>query len=240
MVLFGSGVVAGVVALSLRRQFENSVQAVAARDHVTNLFGQHVSPAVVDRLLAQQSDPPSEMRTVCVMFLDIRGFTAMTRQRAAAETVELLNAFFAEMIGVVDRHNGLINKFLGDGFLAIFGAPLDDPAAAKNALAAARDMLAAVEAWNWARPQHALRVGIGIHMGEAVTGTVGSPQRKEYTVIGDTVNLAARLEQLTKETRSQILVSTAVHEAVQADGATDLGLLAIRGYDEKVRVWRVA
>lgn len=240
MVLFGSGVVAGVVALSLRRQFENSVQAVAARDHVTNLFGQHVSPAVVDRLLAQQSDPPSEMRTVCVMFLDIRGFTAMTRRRAAAETVELLNAFFAEMIGVVDRHNGLINKFLGDGFLAIFGAPLDDPAAAKNALAAARDMLAAVEAWNRARPQHALRVGIGIHMGEAVTGTVGSPQRKEYTVIGDTVNLAARLEQLTKETRSQILVSTAVHEAVQADGATDLGPLAIRGYDEKVRVWRVA
>ncbi len=240
MVLLGSGIVAGVVALSLRRQFENSVRAVAARDHVTNLFGQHVSPAVVDRLLAQQSDPPSEMRTVCVMFLDIRGFTAMTRMCAAGETVELLNAFFAEMIGVVDRHNGLINKFLGDGFLAIFGAPLDDPAAAKNALAAARDMLAAVEAWNRARPQHALRVGIGIHMGEAVTGTVGSPQRKEYTVIGDTVNLAARLEQLTKETRAQILVSSAVHAAVESDGAIDLGPLAIRGYDEKVRVWRIA
>ncbi|TAJ25527.1 MAG: adenylate/guanylate cyclase domain-containing protein [Reyranella sp.] len=239
-VLFGCGVVAGIVAQSLRNQFENSVRAVAARDHVTNLFGQHVSPAVVDRLLAQQTDPPSEMRTICVMFLDIRGFTAMTRQRAAAETVELLNAFFAEMIGVVDRHNGIINKFLGDGFLAIFGAPLDDPAAAENALAASHDMLAVVETWNRARPQHALRVGIGIHMGEAVTGTVGSPQRKEYTVIGDTVNLAARLEQLTKETRAQILVSTAVHEAVQSDGATDLGPLAIRGYEEKVRVWRIA
>jgi len=240
LVLFGCGVVAGIVAASLRRQFENSVTAVAARDHVTNLFGQHVSPAVVDRLLAQQSDPPSEMRTVCVLFLDIRGFTAMTRVRAAGETVELLNAFFAGMIDVVNRHNGIINKFLGDGFLAIFGAPLDDPAAAKNALAAARDMLGVVEDWNRRRPQSALRVGIGIHMGEAVTGTVGSPQRKEYTVIGDTVNLAARLEQLTKEVKAQILVSSTVRDAAAADGAIDLGPMAIRGYDEKVRIWQVA
>ena len=239
MVLFGSGVVAGLVAVSLRRQFENSILAGAARDRVTNLFGQHVSPSVVERLLATQTEPPSELRTICVLFLDIRGFTAMTRQRPAAETVELLNAFFAEMIDVVDRHHGIINKFLGDGFLALFGAPLADPSAAQNALGAARAMIEAVEAWNKERPSQALRVGIGIHMGEAVTGVVGSPRRKEYTVIGDTVNLAARLEQLTKETGSQVLVSNAVHSAVAADGAVDLGPLAIRGYDEKVQVWQV-
>ncbi|MCA0250370.1 MAG: adenylate/guanylate cyclase domain-containing protein [Proteobacteria bacterium] len=239
MVLFGSGVVAGLVAVSLRRQFENSILAGAARDRVTNLFGQHVSPSVVERLLATQTEPPSELRTICVLFLDIRGFTAMTRQRPAAETVELLNAFFAEMIDVVDRHHGIINKFLGDGFLALFGAPLADPSAAQNALGAARAMIEAVEAWNKERPSQALRIGIGIHMGEAVTGVVGSPRRKEYTVIGDTVNLAARLEQLTKETGSQVLVSNSVHAAVAADGAVDLGPLAIRGYDEKVQVWRV-
>ena len=239
MVLFGSGVVAGLVAVSLRRQFENSILAGAARDRVTNLFGQHVSPSVVERLLATQTEPPSELRTICVLFLDIRGFTAMTRQRPAAETVELLNAFFAEMIDVVDRHHGIINKFLGDGFLALFGAPLADPSAAQNALGAARAMIEAVEAWNKERPSQALRVGIGIHMGEAVTGIVGSPRRKEYTVIGDTVNLAARLEQLTKETGSQVLVSNSVHAAVAADGAVDLGPLAIRGYDEKVQVWQV-
>ncbi|MDP1839345.1 MAG: adenylate/guanylate cyclase domain-containing protein [Reyranella sp.] len=235
-----AGVVAGVVAGSLRRQFEQSVVAAAARDRVTNLFGQHVSPAVVDRLLASSSAPASEMRTVCVLFLDIRGFTATTRQRPAGETVALLNDFFADMIEVVDRHNGIINKFLGDGFLALFGAPLKDPSAATNALAAARGMLGAVDAWNRARPQQALRIGIGIHIGEAVTGTVGSPRRKEYTVIGDTVNLAARLEQLTKETGSQLLVSDALHDAAQIDGATDLGPMTIRGYDEGVRVWRLA
>lgn len=238
--LLMAGIVAGLVAVRLRRQFENSAAAAATRDRVTSLFGQHVSPAVVERLLAQASDPPSEMRTVCVLFLDIRGFTAMTRVRPAAETVALLNDFFAEMIDVVDRHHGIVNKFLGDGFLALFGAPLHDASAARNALAAGQEMLEAVDRWNAARPQQALRVGIGIHSGEAVTGTVGSPQRKEYTVIGDTVNLAARLEQLTKETGSRLLVSEAVRLAAAADGATDLGELAIRGYSDKVRVWRMA
>lgn len=244
VVLLTAGVVAGVVAGSLRRQFEQSVAAAAARDRVTNLFGQHVSPAVVDRLLATSSEPVSEMRTVCVLFLDIRGFTATTRQRPAGETVALLNDFFAEMIEVVDRHGGIINKFLGDGFLALFGAPLKDPSAATNALAAARGMLDAVDAWNLVRPRQALRIGIGIHIGEAVTGTVGSPQRKEYTVIGDTVNLAARLEQLTKETGSRLLVSSSVRDAMEASGdggpTTDLGPMAIRGYDQGVRVWRLA
>ena len=240
IVLLACGVIAGIVAGSLRGQFEKSVAAAAARDRVTNMFGQHVSPAVVDRLLASRSDPPSELREVCVLFLDIRGFTAMTRKRPADETVALLNDFFAEMIDVVDRNHGIINKFLGDGFLALFGAPLEDPKAAVNALAAARGMLEAVAQWNKARPQTMLRVGIGIHLGEAVTGTVGSPQRKEYTVIGDTVNLAARLEQLTKETGSQLLISSSVYRATTgADGAIDLGPLPIRGYDEDVRVWKV-
>src|SRR5579883_2335632 len=240
VVLLLAGAIAGMVALTLRRQFENSVRAAASRDRITNLFGQHVSRAVVERLLAQASDPPSELRTVCVLFLDIRGFTAMTRKREAAETVSLLNDFFAEMVAIVDRHHGIINKFLGDGFLALFGAPLHDNRAAHNALASGHAMLGAVDEWNRLRPGQALRVGIGIHVGEAVTGTVGSPQRKEYTVIGDTVNLAARLEQLTKETGARLLVSDSLCKAAGVADAHDLGPMPIRGYDDKVRVWRLA
>jgi adenylate cyclase len=237
IMLMLAGIAAAIVARALRQQFENSVAAAAARDKVTNLFGQHVSPVVVEQLL--DADLQSERRTVCVLFLDIRGFTAMTRTRTADETVTLLNDFFAEMIEIVDRHSGFINKFLGDGFLALFGAALADPAAAANALAAGRDMLGAVDAWNMAHPGRQLKIGIGIHIGEAITGSIGSPRRKEYTAIGDTVNLAARLEQLTKETGARLLFSEAMRKATDARDAVDLGPLAIRGYDEPVRVWRV-
>ena len=125
-------------------------------------------------------------------------------------------------------------------FLALFGAPLADPKAAMNALASGHAMLAAVDRWNAARPAQSMRVGIGIHIGDAVTGTVGSPQRKEYTVIGDAVNLAARLEQLTKETGARLLVSDPLRQAAMVDDATDLGPMPIRGYSEPVRVWRLA
>jgi len=232
-----AGVAAAIVARTLRQQFENSVAAAAARDRVTNLFGQHVSPVVVEQLL--DAEVESAKRTVCVMFLDIRGFTAMTRTRSADETVTLLNDFFAGMIEIVDRNHGFINKFLGDGFLALFGAALPDPAAAANALTAGRAMLVAVDDWNRIHPGRALKVGIGIHIGEAVTGSIGSPRRKEYTAIGDTVNLAARLEQLTKETGARLLLSDPVRDAAAASDAVDLGPLPIRGYDEPVRVWRL-
>jgi adenylate cyclase len=163
----------------------------------------------------------------------------MTRTRSADETVALLNDFFAEMIEIVDRNHGFINKFLGDGFLALFGAALADPAAAANALAAGRAMLQAVDDWNRDHPARALKIGIGIHIGEAITGSIGSPRRKEYTAIGDTVNLAARLEQLTKETGARLLLSDPVRAAAAASDAVDLGSLPIRGYDEPVRVWRL-
>src|SRR5258706_11914962 len=132
------------------------------------MFGrQHLPPGGV-LIVSKDSEQPSGRREVRVLFPKTRGFTAMTRQRPADQTVALLNDFFAEMIEIVDRNNGIINKFLGDGFLALFGAPLEDPKAAANALAAARGMLEAVDLWNKARPQTVLRVGIGLHLADAV------------------------------------------------------------------------
>lgn len=240
-VLLAAGLLAGSVGTTIKSHFQRALVAASARDEVTNLFGQHVSPRVVEQLLAIGAAELREMRRVCVMFVDIRSFTAAARSRTPAEVVERLDAVFEILVDAVDRHNGIVNKFLGDGLLAIFGAPIDDPLEAANAVEAAREMLSAIDASNVGN-SWPIRLGIGIHIGQAVAGTVGSPRRKEYTVIGDTVNLASRLESLNKEVGSQLIVSDTVREAAgDAVGeALPLGPLAVRGYEEPVTVWRLA
>ena len=146
------------------------------------------------------------------------------------------------MIEAVDRHNGIINKFLGDGFMAIFGAPLSDPSASSHAVEAAREILAEIDRRATAGAGGApLRVGIGLHVGVAVTGNIGSPRRKEFTVIGDIVNLAARIEQLNKEFGSRLLVSASVADSLgPALGDAQLLSAAVKGYADPITVWRLS
>jgi adenylate cyclase len=239
-VMFACGVIAGAVGTQLRRQFEASIAAASARDRVTNLFGQHVSPQVVERLLAAGSTAGSDTRRVAVMFVDIRGFTAAASVRTPQEVVERLDTAFAVLVDIVDRNGGIVNKFLGDGFLALFGAPFDDPHAAQSAVTAGREMLVAIEQQNTGH-DWPLRIGIGLHLGNVVAGNVGSPRRKEYTVIGDTVNLASRIEALNKEFGSQLLISDAVYQEIgDVAGAASLGDVPVRGYEQPVRIWRLA
>jgi adenylate cyclase len=240
LVVLTCGVLAGGVGAQLRRQFESSIAAAGARDRITGLFGQHVSPQVVEQLLAAGTEAGGETRTVVVMFVDFRNFTAAAQARSPHEVVARLDTAFEVLVDILDRHSGIVNKFLGDGFLALFGAPIADPDAALRAVAAAREMLAAMadhnEGHDWP-----LRIGIGIHIGAVVVGNVGSPRRKEYTVIGDTVNFASRLESLNKEFDSQLLVSAAIRDAL-GDAAADaklLGNVAVRGYEEPMAVWRL-
>jgi len=236
-----TGAVAGLVALRLRAKFRRAVEEAVSRERVTNLFGQHVSPSVVDRLLGSPPEFAGDVREICVMFLDIRNFTENARDRPPEAVVEFLNSTFAFMIEAIDRHGGFINKFLGDGFLAIFGAPLDDPAAARHAVEAAREILAEIDERGLSHGSWPLKVGIGLHLGSAVTGNVGSPRRKEFTAIGDTVNLASRLEQLTKEYPARLIVSDSVIAALgaAARGARPLGAVAVKGYAEPVPTWGV-
>jgi adenylate cyclase len=240
LVILVCGMLAGAVGLQLRRQFEASIQAATARDRITNLFGQHVSPQVVERLMAEGASTASDVRRVAVMFVDFRSFTAGARSRSPQDVVERLDGAFAVLVEILDRHGGIVNKFLGDGFLALFGAPLEADDAPHRAVSAARDMLDAMDGIN-AASSWPLRIGIGIHFGEVVAGNVGSPRRKEYTVIGDTVNFAARLEALNKEFNSQLLISAAVRDAIGTDSsdAVSLGEVAIRGYEQPMSVWQL-
>jgi adenylate cyclase len=240
MIVLICGMLAGAVGMQLRRQFGASIMAATARDRVTNLFGQHVSPQVVERLMEQGTGGQSDIRRVAVMFVDFRSFTAGARDRPPQEVVDRLDGAFAVLVDILDRHGGIVNKFLGDGFLALFGAPLAAEDAAHRSVAAAREMLEANERFNKAT-DWPLRMGIGIHIGEVVAGSIGSPRRKEYTVIGDTVNFAARIEALNKEFNSQFLISQAVFEALGEDGkdAVPLGEVPIRGYDRPMAVWQL-
>jgi adenylate cyclase len=234
------GLLAGLVGMQLRRQFETSIAAATARDRITNLFGQHVSPQVVERLMAEGASTGSDIRRVAVMFVDFRSFTAAARTRPPQEVVDRLDGAFAVLVEILDRHGGIVNKFLGDGFLALFGAPFEAADAAEQAVAAAREMLAANEHFN-RTTSWPLRIGIGIHIGEVVAGNIGSPRRKEYTVIGDTVNFASRLEALNKEFNSQLLISADVRDALGKHGgdAVPLGDVPVRGYDQPIGVWQL-
>jgi adenylate cyclase len=239
-VILVCGVLAGSVGAQLRRQFSASIAAATERDRVTNLFGQHVSPQVAERLIEEGISSAGDIRRVAVMFVDFRGFTAGAQSRTPQEVVDRLDGAFAVLVDILDRHDGIVNKFLGDGFLALFGAPLEASDAAHRAVAAGRDMLTAMERIN-AQTSWPLRIGIGIHFGEVVVGNIGSPRRKEYTVIGDTVNFASRLEALNKEFGSQLLISASVREALGNDGedAVALGEVTVRGYEQKVAVFQL-
>jgi adenylate cyclase len=200
-----------------------------------------VSPQVVERLLSAGSEDAAHAHNVAVMFVDIRSFTAAARLRTPEEIVQRLDRAFEVLVEIVDRNHGIVNKFLGDGFLALFGAPLEDPDAGHRAVTAAREILEAMDRAN-ATTDWPLRLGIGIHVGKVVAGNVGSSRRKEYTVIGDTVNFAARLEALNKEYGSQLLVSDHVYASVhdRQKDAVSLGEVPVRGYEQPMTVWRLA
>lgn len=241
LILLLTGLGAGFVAAQIRSQMVAAVQSASERDRAVSMFGQHVSPQVADLLLRQSVEFSGEERDVCVLFLDIRDFSKLAALAAPSEVMRYLNTIFGELIRVVNRHQGIVNKFLGDGFMAVFGAPMNDGSSCEHGVAAAKEMLAAVDSLNRAGSIPATRIGMGLHVGEAVTGNVGSEERKEYTIIGDVVNLAARIEQATKQFQAQLLVSDAVYQRLdpRAHPATDLGDVELKGQPAPTRLYRL-
>ncbi|WP_072688974.1 adenylate/guanylate cyclase domain-containing protein [Rhodococcus marinonascens] len=182
--------------------FNRMMRESDERRRLRELFGQHVGEDVARRALQFGTELGGETRFVAVLFVDMVGSTGAAAERPPGEVVNLLNEFFRIVVGVVDRHNGFVNKFMGDAALAIFGAPLDRPDAPTAALAAARELRFALHRIT------GLDVGIGVSAGLAVAGNIGASERFEYTVIGDPVNEASRLTELAKLHPSRVLAST--------------------------------
>lgn len=237
-----AGLAAGFVAHQLRRRVGNAFRAQQERQRIVSTFGQQVSHEIVEELLKRGPGAESRRAFVCVMFMDIRDFTPMVEHKAPEEIVAFQNAVFGAAIEVVNRHRGVINQFLGDGFMATFGAPLATGGECTDALAAARELLARVGELSASGRIPATRIGIGLHAGEAVTGNVGSALRKQYSITGNVVILASRIEQLNKEHGSQILASGEVLRAggEQAQGAAALGPVRLKGRNEPIELYRIA
>jgi class 3 adenylate cyclase len=224
------------------RAYQRQRRANEERNRIMGVFGQHVSPEVVNRLLSQDVEQGGEMREVCLMFLDIRNFTAFTEKSQPHEVVEHLNALFEFMVDCVNRNQGIVNKFLGDGFMAVFGAPIPDEKNCHHALKASIEILNELARFNAQRGGEATRVGIGLHSGMAVTGTIGSAQRKEYTIVGDTVNVAKRIEEMNKSLGSRLLVSEEVWNKLATKPKTSekLGQIRMKGREAPVLLYKVA
>jgi adenylate cyclase len=180
-----------------------------SRQKTVQLFSRFVNPHVVKELVSFEGlSRAGESREITVLFSDIRGFTSLSENRTPQEVVSLLNRYFSLQVEVIFRHGGSLDKFIGDCIMAFWGAPLDDAAHALHAVQAAQEMAEVLQQFKreLGDLEADFDVGIGLHSGPAVVGLIGSEQRKEYTAIGDTVNLASRIEGLTKGI-SRILVS---------------------------------
>jgi adenylate cyclase len=181
-----------------------------AREEAIAMFSRFVNPYVVRQLMERGGlEGGGRTRQVTLLFSDIRGFTTLSETRPPQEVVAILNRYFTLQVEVIFRHGGSLDKFIGDAIMAFWGAPLDDPHHAKNAVACALDMADTLLAFKAELGElgATFDVGIGVHSGPAVVGLIGSEKRREYTSIGDTVNLASRIEGLTKEAGRRILVS---------------------------------
>ena len=219
--------------------FNRMLDGLREREAIKETFGRYVTPEVRDEILAGRVTVEGEQREVTVLFADLRDFTPWVESTEPRQVVRDLNAYFAEMEYAIRAHGGLVLQFIGDEIEAVFGAPVTAPDHAARALRAALDMRARLAAYNTGRGRP-LRHGIGVHTGSVLAGAIGSPERVSYALVGDTVNLASRIQGLTKEVGTDILVSATT--ARQLDSAAmlqSLPAVRVKGKSVEVEVFRV-
>lgn len=229
----------GLLALA----FDDMTDGLKERDKIKNMFTKFHGTVVTDELMNQEDMRRGKKCEAVIFFSDIRGFTTFSNDKSPEEVVEMLNSYFEVMVTIINNHGGVVDKFVGDAIMAVWGAPNSSPDDAKNAVLACLEMRRALEDFNTLRihqGESPILMGMGLHAGMVVTGTVGSNERLEYTVIGDTVNTASRIESSTKSFGTDLLISEEVCKRIGDEFVTQYaGSSKVKGKSEPLRLAKV-
>jgi len=217
--------------------FNNMVSGLRDRRLIRETLGRFVPEKIASSLLSGGGDIPVQQTEATILFCDIEGFTRLTETLGPVKIVEVLNAYFSDMVDILERHDGVVTQFQGDAILATFNVPITDPGHAANALAAACEMLDKVSTTRY--DDVALKVRIGINSGEVVAGAIGAKGRLNYTVHGDAVNLAARLEALNKEHGSRLLLSESTAIQIESAELVAVGEVTARGQTRSIQLFSI-
>jgi adenylate cyclase len=228
---------------TLSLHFNEMVRGLEERDRLRETFGRYVTRQVADHLMKGNVNLGGELVPVTVLFSDIRSFSSISETMDPRAVLDFLNEYFSGMVESVMHHHGVVDKFIGDAIMAVFGAPVPEPDDPLNAIKAALEMRARLEKINVdfkRRGMPEIRTGIGLHSGQVVAGNMGHAQRMEYTVIGDAVNLASRLEGMTKELECDVVLSEDLYVQVQQHIEVEpLHKIKVKGRDQEVMVYRL-
>ena len=220
------------------------VTGLKEKDFCELSFGKYVTPEISDKILKGEISLEGELSEVTILFCDLRGYTSFVERKDPKDVVRFLNAYFTEMHSVIRRYNGIVLQYIGDEIEAVFGAPINEPNHPEMAILSALEMRKHLEDLNRKREEAGedpVRHGIGIHTGVVLAGSVGSPKRLVYAMVGDTVNLASRIQNLNKKFGTDILISIATKELLRGKNFTfkSLGQTPIRGKREEIEIFSV-
>ena len=220
------------------------IKGLKEREFCQISFGRYMTPEVSDRILRGEITLEGELRDVTILFCDLRGYTTLVEGSEPREVVHFLNEYFTEMEQTIKQHKGIVLQYIGDEIEAVFGAPEDLPNHPEMAVAAALEMRKRLKDLNRKREstgKNAIAHGIGIHTGKVLAGSVGSPDRLAYSMVGDTVNSASRIQDLNKTFGTDILISENTNELIKGKGfdLSSLGKVSLKGKSEDLEVYKI-
>ncbi|MBK6484136.1 MAG: adenylate/guanylate cyclase domain-containing protein [Chitinophagales bacterium] len=240
LIILLCGIAAAYIGTEIKHRVIDTYHTINEKNMIRHIFGQQVSHEIVDDILKENQGLSTKRLPLCVMFVDVRNFTPFAASKTPEEVLDFQNKLFANMIDAINKNHGIIHQIMGDGLMASFGAPVSHGNDCANAVRAGEEILGATEKLVKEKEIPPTRLGVGIHYGTAVTGQIGTELRKQYSIVGNVVIIASRIEQLNKEYNSQFLVSRTVFEKLPATvHATSLGFVTLKGENEPLEIMRL-